>query len=155
MNPALLHESSCYTFFKSSKKSFQEPVVDRVNEIPIKKKTRGNIRAKQKKPTACYLDFTKCVPQKIRVKVISSPIVCSTSFSFGFSTHCVEKQIFLQALILKDDVMGALKKPKGDAKTNQVVAYEVVTWCDQVPHCFKSFTMNQKFKNSACGCTII
>ena len=45
-----LHESSSgYTFFKSSKKSLQEPVVDRVNEIPIKKKTRGNIRAKQKK----------------------------------------------------------------------------------------------------------
>ena len=65
------------------------------------------------------------MPWKIQVKVISSPIVCS--FSFGFSTHCVEKQIFLQALILKDDVMGALKKPKGDAKTNQVVAYEVLT----------------------------
>ena len=58
-----LHESSsCYTFFKSSDKSLQEPVVDRVNEIPIKKKTRGNIRAKQKKITAFYLDFTKCVP---------------------------------------------------------------------------------------------
>ena len=39
-----LHESSSgYTFFKSSKKSLQEPVVDRVNEIPIKKKTRGQV----------------------------------------------------------------------------------------------------------------
>ena len=126
-----LHESSSgYTFFKSSKKSLQEPVVDRVNEIPIKKR-QGAISEPSKKITACYLDFTKRVPQKIQVKVISSPIVCSTSFSFGFSTHCVEKQIFLQALILKDDVMGALKKPKGDAKTNQVVAYEVLTQCDQ------------------------
>ena len=97
----------------------------------LSKKDKGQYQSQAKKNTACYLDFTKCVPQKIQVKVISSPIVCSTSFSFGFSTHCVEKQIFLQALILKDDVMGALKKPKGDAKTNQVVAYEVLTQCDQ------------------------
>ena len=148
-----LHESSSgYTFFKSSKKSLQEPVVDRVNEIPIKKKTRGNIRAQpsKKKTTACYLDFTKCVPQKIQVKVISSPIVCSTQFFIWFFYALCRKTNFLQALILKDDVMGALKKPKGDAKTNQVVAYEVLTQCDQVPHCLKSFTMNWKlFKNSA------
>ena len=45
-----LHESSSgYTFFKSSKKSLQEPVVDRVNEIPIKKKDKGQYKSQAKK----------------------------------------------------------------------------------------------------------
>ena len=47
-----LHESSSsgYTFFKSSKKSLQEPVVDRVNEIPIKKRQGAISEPSKKKP---------------------------------------------------------------------------------------------------------
>ena len=50
-----LHESSSgYTFFKSSKKSLQEPVVDRVNEIPIKKR-QGAISEPSKKKSLPFI----------------------------------------------------------------------------------------------------